>query len=65
MEGGKTAGLTDEDLSHLEQLVQDLPWPDGSTLANIKAIKINEKVPIGYCVNTKKILNLHHLFQQF
>jgi hypothetical protein len=48
VEGGKTTGLTDNNLSHWEQLVQELPWPDGITLANIKSMKINEKVPIAY-----------------
>ncbi len=26
VEGGKTSGLTDDDLSHWEQLVRDLLW---------------------------------------
>ena len=65
MEGGKTTRLTDEDLSHWEQLVQDLQWSDAITLENIKAIKINENLSIAYCVNAKKILNLRHLFWQF
>ncbi len=58
VEGGKTTGLSDGDLSHWEQLVQDLPWPDGITLATIKSMKINEKVPIAYCVNSKIISEL-------
>ena len=51
---GRLLDYSDDDLSHWELLVQDLPWPDGITLANIKAMKINEKVAIAYCVNTKK-----------
>ena len=47
--------MTDEDLSHWEQLVQDIQCPDGIMLENIKATKVNEKVPIAYCVNTKNI----------
>ena len=58
VEGGRTIGLTDEDLSHWEQLVQDIQWPDGIMLENIKATKVNEKVPIAYCVNTKNISEL-------
>ncbi len=48
---GRLLDYSDDDLSHWELLVQDLPWPDGITLANIKAMKINEKVAIAYCVN--------------
>ena len=58
VEGGKTSGLTDDDLSHWEQLVHDLPWPEGITLEHIKAMKMHEKLPIAYCVNTKKISEL-------
>ena len=65
VDGGKTTGLTDDDLSNWEQLVHDLQWLESITLANIRAMKINEKVPIANCENTKKNQNLCHLFPHF
>ena len=59
MMDGKTAGLTGDELTHWENLVDSgIPWKDGVTIENIKKMKILDKVPVVYCIDNRDITNM-------